>query len=477
MKDSRYNREPIKSKGSGGTKIFWGLMALAFVFFFNPNIGVIDILPDFIGYLLLSLALLKVSMLCEGLADARRAFEKMILVDVAKFLSMIWVFGVNSSNDRTSSLMLWSFVFAVLEMIFAIPAFIKLFDGLSELGNFHDNTSIHGSKRAGGTSYTDKLKVFTVIFVGFKAAMTLLPELTALSTAAYEDSSSVLNLYRYIGVIRALCMIPVCIFGIVWLASAIRYFLRLAADKTLHASVGKAYNEKVAPKHGLFTIRNVRVATWFFVAAAVFTIDVKLEEVNILPDIVSVLLMAVAFAYFAKTAKLSKKMPVLLMALFGVSTVFTVLSEAYFLEHYTYNAIEKSSEALVTYLVYVGAVALQGILFVCLLSAFFKELRHVITEHTGYVLGREINSDGERKRIEEVHGEIHRSFTKIVDIAIVYVLSDVLYSLYGAFYAFMNKNFAFLSIVNIAAGILFVCVTVRAVDELREAVQTKYMLE
>ncbi len=455
----------------------WGLMALAFVFLFNPNISVVDVLPDFFGYIILSLALLKVSMLCEGLADARRAFERLILVDGAKILSMVWIFGVNSANDRTSSLLLWSFVFGVLEIIFVLPAYVKLFDGFSELGNFHENTAIHGSRKSGGVSYTDKIKGLSVAFVVLKAVMCVLPELAALGNTSYDETSAFFNLYRYIGVMRGFCFIPVLIVGGAWLALVIRYFLRIRADKKLCDSVSAAYAEKVLPKRGLFTVRNVRSATWFFVAAAVLTLDIRLEGVNILPDLFIVVLLAISFAFLCKTTKLSKKAPTVMMVLFGISTLLSAFADKYFHENYTYNAIEKSSVALTTYFIYVGAVALQGILFVCTLALLFRGIRTVIVEHTGYVLGREINTDGEKERAAEVHKELYKSFTRIVDVAIIYVLSDVLYSLYGAFYAFMDKSIGYLSIINIACGLLFIGMTVKAVDELREAVQTKYMLE
>ena len=455
----------------------WGLMALAFVFLFNPNISVVDILPDFFGYIILSLALLKVSMLCEGLADARRAFERLILVDGAKILSMVWIFGVNSANDRTSSLLLWSFIFGVLEMIFVLPAYVKLFDGFSELGNFHENTAIHGSRKSGGVSYTDKIKALSVAFVVLKAVMCVLPELAALGNTSYDETSSFFNLYRYIGVMRGFCFIPVLLVGGIWLALVIKYFLRIRADKPLCDSVSAAYAEKVMPKRGLFTVRNVRVATWFFVAAAVLTLDIRLEGINILPDLLTVALLAISFAFLCKTTKLSKTAPTVMMTLFGISTVLSALADKYFHANYTYNAIEKSSVALITYFIYVGTVALQGILFVCTLAVIFKEIRTVIVEHTGYVLGREINTDGEKERAAEVQRELYRGFTRIVDVAIIYVLSDVLYSLYGAFYAFMDKSIGYLSIINIACGLVFIGITVKAVDELREAVQTKYMLE
>lgn len=478
VNENRYRKDiKTKEKKTKTVGFSWGLMALASVFIFNPNVGVLDVLPDFFGYIILSVALLKVSMLCEGLSDARRALEKMIIIDGGKLLSVVWIFGVNSTNDRTSSVLLWSFVFAVLEMIFALPAFMKMFDGLSELGNFHENTAIHSSKQKGGASYTDRIKRFTAIFLILKAGMTVLPELTALGTSVYSEGYALSNLYRYIGVIRGICMIPVILVGIVWLTKTVGYFLRIKADKALHNSLSKAYCERIAPRQGLFTIRNVRAATWFMIAASVLTLDIKLEGINIMPDVLVLVFLAISLVYFCKTTRLSVKLPVVMMALFGAAAIFAPLAEGYFLENYTYNAIEKSSQALAAYLVYVGAVALQGILLVCMLASVFKSVQKVISEHTGYVLGKEIESEGEKARIKEVQGELYKSFTRIIDVAIIYVLSDVLYSLYGAFYAFMDTNAGYLSLINIACGILFVGMSVKAVDELREAVQTKYMLE
>jgi hypothetical protein len=139
--------------------------------------------------------------------------------------------------------------------------------------------------------------------------------------------------------------------------------------------------------------------------------------------------------------------------------------------------MEKSEEAFFAYLFYVGSVALQGIFFVCMISAFIGAVRKVIDNHTGFVLGREIKSEGEEKRIAEVHTELNKSFIHVLDVAIVYVLSDILNSLYGAVYAFADKNMGWFGIVNAACAILFVAMSVKAVSELREAVQTKYMLE
>ena len=464
-------------KEKRNTRIPWGAIAISFVFIFNPNISIIDVFPDFFGYIILSLSLVKLSFVCEGLADARRAFERMILIDGAKILALLWVFGIEASSERSSSMLLWSFVFGALEIAFLAPAFCKLFDGLSELGNFHTNTAIHGSKREGGQSYTDKLKKLTVFFVIFKAVMALLPELADLTNASYDETSAFFGIYRYIGVMRGLCFVPVLIVGIVWLSKSIRYFWRIKADTALTQSVERAYCEKVLPKDGLFAIRNVKIATWFFVVAAILTIDFKLDGVNIFPDILVLGFMILALLYFYKSTKISLTPCAISLGAYGISAVLSELADTHFHNNYTYHAIDKSDEAFSWYVTYVASVAIKGILFVVMLVIFVNQIRRIIAKHTGFVRGKEINSEGENARIAEVHSDLTRGFTRVIDIAILYVLSDVLCALYGAFYAYMSKNMGWFPVLNVAVDIIFIAMSVRAVSDLREAVQTKYMLE
>ena len=464
-------------KEKRNTNIAWGAMALSFVFIFNPNVSIIDVLPDFFGYIILSLALVKLSFICEGLTDARRAFERMILIDGAKILALLWVFGINVSSEQNSSFLLWSFVFGAFEVAFLAPAFCKLFDGLSELGNFHQNTAIHGAKRDGDQSYTDKLKKFTVFFVVFKAAMSLLPELADLTNASYNENSLFFGIYRYIGVMRGLCAFPVAIVGIVWVAKSLRYFARIKADTTFIQSVERAYSEKVLPKDGLFAIRNVKIATWFFVVAAILTIDFKLDGVNIFPDILVLGFMILALVYFRKSTQISVMPCAIAFGAYGISAILCDIADAHFHNNYSYYAIEKSDEALSCYIGYVASVALKGILFVVMLVILLSQIRRVIEKHTGFVRGKEISSEREDQRIAEVHNDLTKGFARVVDVAIVYVICDVLVSLYGAFYAYMSKNMGWFSVLDIVIAIVFIAMSVRAVSDLREAVQTKYMLE
>lgn len=458
-------------------QIPWGLFVVAFIFLFNPNIAIIDPLPDFLGYIIISVALSKLAMLNDAMYEAKRAFDRMILVDIGKVIAIFWVFGMTFGEEQNTSLLLWSFVFGVLEILFAIPAYTKLFDGFSTLGDFYKNTSIHGAKNESKKSYTQKIKSLSAFFVVFKAALTCLPELSVLGTVIYDETSNFSGLYQYIGVMRMFCFIPVLIVGIVWLVRAIKYFLRIKADSEFVNEIDNEYNNKKITRSGLFVIRDVKIATLFFTLGSVFSLDFYFENVNFLPDILTVVAFALALFYFSKVASIKKPFVITMLASYAILTVAKDCLRFYFFHEYYFNAINKDAGAFYTYIAMVVAVAIEGVLLVLLYFAFAKAIKPVIKEHTGYVLGKEIMTETETKQIAILQKSLLKTFTVLVDFSAVCVLADLFYSLYGAFYAFLNKNFGWTSIISIACGLLLVGMTIRAVSRLREAVQTKYMLQ
>lgn len=458
-------------------QIPWGLFIIASIFLFNPHIAIFDFLPDFIGYIILSIALTKLAMINDHLYEAKRAFDRLIIIDIGKILAIFWVFGMTFGNEQNSSLLLWSFVFGVLEILFAISAFAKLFEGFSTLGDFHSNSSIHGSKRRDGKSYTQRFKSLTSVLIVFKAVMAVLPELSVLETMTYDETSRFTYLYRYIGVMRGFCFIPVLIIGIVWLVCAIRYFSRIRYDKDFVISVDEEYSSKQISKSGMFVVRDVKIATLFLVLGSILSLDFIFENVNIIPDILVVPFFALSLFYFSKVSNFKKKFAIASLVIFSIVSILEEVLRFYFFEEFYYNAINKNGEAFYTYLFMVGTVAIKGILLVVVFVAISKAIKTVIKDHTGYVLGREIHSEVEQNQIAEVHKQLGKNFSRLSDFAAVCVLADLFASLYGAFYAFLDKNFGWMSLISVACTLLLVGMTVKAVSELREGVQTKYMLQ
>ena len=144
------------------------MIAVAALFLFNANVNIIDFIPDIVGYLLICIALRRLSDLNEDVAISAKFFGYMIISEVCKMLCLIWLFGLSSFSERDTGTLLFAFAFAVVDTLLLYNAFNKLFGGLITLGYSHDNTSVLGSKRARGRSYTEKIRSSTLFFVFFK---------------------------------------------------------------------------------------------------------------------------------------------------------------------------------------------------------------------------------------------------------------------------------------------------------------------
>ncbi len=458
-------------------QIPWGLFAIAGVFLFNPNIAIFDFLPDFIGYIILSFALTKLAMIDDNLYEAKRAFDRLIIIDIGKILAILWVFGMTFGSEQNSSLLLWSFVFGVIEILFAIPAYVKLFEGFSTLGNFHANFAIHGTKKKSKKSYTQKMKSFTAVLIVAKAILACLPELSVLETMSYDETAKFTFLYDYVGVMRLFCFIPMLIIGIVWLVRMIKYFLRIKSDEAFVNALDLEYSNRKIVKNGMFVVRDVKIATLFFVLGSILSLDFVFENVNIVPDILIVPFFALSLFYFSKVANIKKQFAIVSLVIFSVAALFEDYLRFYFFDDFYYNAINKNEEAFYTYVTMVAMVAVKGVLLVIVFVAMSKAIKPVIKDHTGYVLGREIQSEVEQNQIGEIHKRLGKNFSRLSDFAAVCVLADLFASLYGAFYAFLDRNFGWMTLISAACGLLLIGMTVKAVSELREGVQTKYMLQ
>ena len=280
-------------------KIAFVSFAFSFLFLFNPNIIVIDFLPDAIGYLLLSHALSFFADLNDSIAEARESFRKMILIDASKLLAFYWIFSTQVSQARSSSMLLWTFVFSVLEILILVPAYSRLFNGMIQLGNFHPNASVHGGK--GRKSDSDRIRRFTIVFVVFKSVLAFIPELLDLDRFSEFESGQYLNLYRYVGLLRGFSFVIVLVLGVIWLCKIEWYLLRIARDKAFVTSLRQTYLERVVPRVGAFVKRNIKAAFLILNVGVALSTDIYMDSVNMLPDILVALLFIVFFAFLQKT--------------------------------------------------------------------------------------------------------------------------------------------------------------------------------
>ena len=118
-------REEKKQKIIGWTSLF-----AAVVFLCNPDTGIIDILPDFIGYMLLCTAISKIADIDDRISEAYNLFKRMVYISAAKFAALFLQFGFIPTTDQSVSMLLLSFVYSVAELMVVIPALLKLYEGV-----------------------------------------------------------------------------------------------------------------------------------------------------------------------------------------------------------------------------------------------------------------------------------------------------------------------------------------------------------
>ncbi len=452
------------------TSLVWLFPALCFLF--NPNIAVIDPLPDFVGYIFLSFALSKLGDLNEPLGEARKAFLRMILIDAGKILAILWIFGMEAAGERSSSFLLWSFVFSVLEWIFLIPAYQKLFEGILQIGNFYENTSIFKKPRRarGDKSITERLRGFTIVFVVAKALLSFLPELADLTNMSYNEQGSVLNLYQYIGTMRMLCFIPVLIVGLVWLVRMLRYVHDLRRDAVLMSGLDATYEEKVLPNEGMFIGRSVTMACIALLLGAIGTLDLRLDHINLLPDILAFVGFLMFFLFLKKKTSLQKGFWTTSLALYGIFCVASMIGQILFFSRYTYGALMRNDEALAAYIVLIAVEVVKAVSFVLVGLCLARSLRAVIVAHTGFVMGQHSHAEVIARHVEGVQKELKRYVVYMLVALGAYAASDVAYEIF-------NPNYGVMGTVNLVFGLVWIVTVWKAQSEIVYAVKTKYMLE
>lgn len=449
--------------------VSFGVLAISFLFIFNANIYVIDLLPDIFGYVILSLALVKLSDLCEDIAVSSKFFRYMILSELGKLAALLWLFGLSSNDERNTGILLVGFAFAVIDSILLFIAYGRLFSGLISLGFAHKNTAVLGSRREGRKSYTERIRALTLFFVIFKAAMSVLPEFSNLASYEYDESSGLVDLYEYIGLMRGMSFFITTIVGVFWLVSIIRYFLRLRKDTEFIESLAENYRERILPKKGLFVRRSFSTSFFFLVVASVFLFDMRVDGFNIIPDTVGAILFFVGMMLSFKQLKV-KKAPFVSCGIFYLlASIAAYVTEFFFyFNGYRLSSIYRTEKVYNAYIAMSAASVAQTVGFLAMTAAMLLMMRSIIKEHTGFVYGNDPQRD--RERLEKYHKESQKKLWFIAVTAILVALSDV-------FYTFFAARFVYAGFFGVLATFIFLVSVIRTTSLLKDEIDTKYMLD
>lgn len=388
-----------------------GWLVFALVMLFNPNIQLIDIFPDFIGFFILAKFFEKASDAAPYFEEARSAFMKLGFISLSKIPALLIILAVRSGNLLDNDIVaLMTLIFAVLELIYIIPAIKNIFDALTYLGERSEARALISN---GTLVSTDTLRSFTFAFVIMKCLLYTLPEFLKLTRSVEIGSTtSMLTGSRYYPWAVTASLILGFVFGGVWLNRSIRYVKMVKKEGNFFASLEKLASESSYEEYEKkvdFRRRN-RVFLGFIIAA-VLSIDLtfsNLNDINLLPSFIFGTVFSFALFFLTKMLKkktILSKAVIAVSALFNICAIVKSVFDIKFLTDFGYATLLNSSttEALILYKrIEILAVA-ETVFHVGLIVLFFFTMRQYTRENLGH-----FNSESNPKIKAEYYMDIDR---------------------------------------------------------------------
>jgi hypothetical protein len=262
------------------------LILAGLVFFFNPCINIVDILPDFIGCILISIGLYKLSDIEDRFYDARKIINYLIPIYILKFflsfaLTVSWKDG----------LLPFTFAFSVGEIILMIFFSAALFGAIENMANLHD-----GEKHL--TPAGNLCKV-SVVFAIIKNVLAFIPEGFVIFTQdadlnlSYNPKPAQTLLQAKPFVVLFFTLV-VLVAGIYYLAENIKFFGAVSKDKAFINNLSNIYKERILENEKLMNRRSFNRFIILMIIGAILLLDLIVDAVNILPDVAAYVLMIFA---------------------------------------------------------------------------------------------------------------------------------------------------------------------------------------
>ncbi|MBQ1259461.1 MAG: hypothetical protein IIX97_05070 [Clostridia bacterium] len=422
------------------------LFCIAPFFIFNPEMALMDVIPDFIGYVLMLIPLFKLRDVNDRFDDARKQTWIALLINVGKYAALFLSFGAIGQKEggAASSIMMFSLVFAVLDIIFTASAFRALFDALGKVGERSGSLSVIGhaeKKRRGLTvsskkNRTEKIASSTFIFIIVRALCFALPEFSTGSSHGFDET--VFDWARFTALFRTFGAIIALVCGIVWLCRSVAYFTRVARDREFISYLDQAYQSCAQSNKAKFILRNVGVFTTIASAVLFLCGDIYVImgdiygrniSVNVLPDTLAALLLVLGFALSYSLFKADKKIKLTVLVPTLVWTLTSLIKDMlryFFFGKYTMYVYERDPDAYSLYSAYQIACVIDAIAFCAVVFAICAVINYI---NNGYAVSKLSRENESLLRMKEAEREEYRR-SYVLPVKCMAVVSAICSALY-----------------------------------------------
>lgn len=385
MDHSAY-RSSTREKKPGRYLGFGFIMAGA-CFLFDPFVSVLDLLPDCIGYLFILLGLYRLSDLDDRIADAAKGVRYLLLIGLARILAFFLAFGLVSPTEQPVFILLVLFTLGVLDCIVLIPMWKNFCGGLLYLGTRLDATVMFDRRRRGGREHArnvlERYTTFTIAFFILREVLTVLPELSVLSSRqGGVELNEAVGYYDFVGLFRTVGEFISLVLGLVWLVMTAILIHRLKSDTPFFDRLHEKYSTEVLPRHDLFARRAVKASMVCLIAAAVLSLDFPVSGVSILPDFLAGGFLCLTVLLLRRYT--GKNFPVLVTTVvYTLSAAFTWILELRYFNRNDIAEIHKQEELYTRWQHMVLLQALTTLLFLASVLLILKSIYGMVKRYTG----------------------------------------------------------------------------------------------
>ena len=475
----------------------FGLLIASVVFFCNPNVQLVDLLPDFFGYILLVSGLYYLANLNEAIGEARERFKKMFFVEAAKLIVFLMAFGgLVSPQEQSTFILVATLSFCVIELLILIPATRSLFAGLMQLATKFGSEAIFATrpkklpkepakgfkkaarkkaydKRVARIRYKntqlrcalEKLQALTFAFVFAKPLVALLPEFSALSSTEYNEG--LIDFYDFISLFRGFGFILLLPFSIYWICRIVKFLLALRRDTAFCDACLEQYRCEILPKTDLFSQRAVKTALSVIALGMLFSLDFYIEYYNIIPDTLCAIFVIAGICLLRKY--ITNAAPVIYAAAgYGVMTLIASVMTIWFNTQYYFNAIYKDAGAELVFIGAGMATILENILFLLMLWFLAKSMEQMTVRYSGFSITSG-DGRGTSERVSRVHANLKKTIY-------TFLFAGVVTAVTGVMYEFFKPTVPYIWMIDFAVTAVYIYLFYRSTWEIKEQVEYKYML-
>ncbi len=451
------------SKNSGAAKsatpkkrLGFGYFIAAVIFLANPCINVIDILPDFFGYIFLIAGLSKWADLCPNVSDAVLGLKKLRWFMLIKLFVSLLVPIVDDTY-----VLVFTFGFAVIELMYALSAAWRIFDGFEYFGTRFSGNSVFLNIKT--------LRTVTNLFFVLKSLFCVLPELCSLSSfeySGYVTSTPQIDFGAYKAPLTVFNIFIWSLIAVLWLVNILPYIIRISRDTPFLERVLHDYDLEITENVGLAFRRTLHSAVTLIIAGFVFFPNLWIDGVNVIPTFIGAIFLTAAMVKLAKMSPVSKG-TITAQIIFALVSLISYAASLIFELYYGIAMIQHSFEAYDLYnITRALAIVEYGAMGVAVYM-IYREIRRLIRMHLAP------DPDVTDKRLCDIY-ETHRREADMGVIAgfVGFVIALIINIVYSVMRADIAPQYYIIPLL--AMGIWFVYM-INNLWHLYEQIEYKYI--